>query len=489
MAVEYGSSSAVAYGTTSVSVSLPSGVSAGDLLLVKIGGRPNTVVLESASGWGTGWIKVGDSAGNFGSDATDSGPTVVGALAKLATGTESGDLTLSFSSVNAVWAQVDRYTSTTGEFSIEVFAGQDSSSGTGYSAVCQTGPTGPDALKVDDLVLAVATKPTDAGNGTAWSSHSFSSSGLTFSASTEIAEAWTTQGNDLGGVSWYSTVTAGTMAGTSVTVSATLSSASYGPAIVVRLRDTLPTPISAYSFDEGSGTIAHDTAGHPDGPWDVTTVNATRWTSGHTGGGAEGGPSDPEGVGDEIWPGPTGVTVGPGDLAFRTVMFWARIDDLPSNGEIQMMWFATASNGNSDGIALTRTDGALQVMSAWLPDDAAPEYYVSETLVDFSTGWHHFAFVTIANDVVAMLLDGRIIGIEATSASSFGTESAIIASDLPGVMDDLRVFDYPVPPWDIARFATIPVTAWGEYSPKYFLKGGTGLRPYVKTVDSLVELE
>lgn len=256
MSIAFGAAGAVAYGTTSVAPAYPAGIAAGQLLLVKIGTRPgNTVTATLPSG---GWWRVGESIGTFGTTGLDAGPTRAVVFAKIATGSESGTLSITVTSGDACFAYMESWTCAAGaRFSLELFTGQDSSSGTGYSAAA-TAYAG--ALVTGDFLSALIVKPTDAGSTAAWSAHGFTATGITFSARTEVAEAATANGNDLGGVGFYASVSSGTMSGTSITATATLSNASYGPAAIVRIREITPgvmpkvTGMTSDGFD-GNGTL------------------------------------------------------------------------------------------------------------------------------------------------------------------------------------------------------------------------------------------
>lgn len=226
MATTFGASGTVAYGSTSVAPTYPAGITAGDMLLLVVATKPASATINTPSGWSASADAT--ATGTFGTNGVDAGPTKITVLIKVATGSESGSQSVSITSGNASWGVIYRISSTNGTFDGGTKGGEDTSSGTGFSvAVNMTSnpiPTGA-------LVIALAAKPTDAGT---WGSHTIAASGLTFGTITEIAEYLTTTGNDIGGAAWYGNVTAGTSASNpTVTVGATLSSASYGPAVVM----------------------------------------------------------------------------------------------------------------------------------------------------------------------------------------------------------------------------------------------------------------
>jgi LmbE family N-acetylglucosaminyl deacetylase/regulation of enolase protein 1 (concanavalin A-like superfamily) len=245
--IAYGASGAINYGTTSLAVALPTGVTAGQLLVVKVGARPGaTVSIVTPTGWSDGFTRYGESVGTFGTDGGDAGPTRVVMFTKIAAGTESGTLAITVTGGNACWGQVDRFTSGTGVFDLQAYTAEDSSSDTTYSAAATSGAG---ALIPGDVVLVAHAKPTDAGT---YSAETIAATGLTFGTIAEIAEYTTINGNDMGGASWYGRVTSGTQSGTTITAGATLSASMYGPASILRIRDAVSASTASLT---GAGTI------------------------------------------------------------------------------------------------------------------------------------------------------------------------------------------------------------------------------------------
>src|SRR5690606_6634127 len=109
------------------------------------------------------------------------------------------------------------------------------------------------AVTSGDMLMAFSAGPSDS---VTWGSQNFSGTGLTVGARTEIAEMASSTGNDIGGASWYAQVTAGTLSGTTITATATLSSGTnaYGPVVVVRVRDAVPFPIHVIDVVSGGTT-------------------------------------------------------------------------------------------------------------------------------------------------------------------------------------------------------------------------------------------
>lgn len=135
MAVSYGGgTTAVAYGTTSLSVALPaSGIVAGDYLVILVGTKPTTATINTPSGW----TKLGELASSKGVSAYhDVGDTKIAALGKVADGSESGtSVTVSITSGNTSWgSSTGRWSNGTGAWDIDVATGQDTTAGTAWSA-------------------------------------------------------------------------------------------------------------------------------------------------------------------------------------------------------------------------------------------------------------------------------------------------------------------------------------------------------------------
>ena len=243
MSVSYEAAGAVAVGSTSLSIALPSGgFTAGKLAVVRVSTKPGaTAVVGAPTGWGDGWTRVGEMAGTSGTNGADTGPTRVVVFAKIATGSESGSATVAITSGNSSTGQAMRFSTSTGVASFVSYIGEDTSSGTGYSASCGAYAG---AVIPGDMLVAFSAGPSDT---VTWASEGFAATGLTIGSATEIGEAVTSTGNDIGGASWYATVSSGTMSGTTVTASATLSSGTnaYGPVVVMRIRDAYPDPTTS----------------------------------------------------------------------------------------------------------------------------------------------------------------------------------------------------------------------------------------------------
>jgi hypothetical protein len=236
MSTDIISTGAVAYGAGTINVPYPSSPVAGRALLLMVATKPGaTATINRPSGWTRRLAS--DAKGTFGTNGSDAGPTRIAVFERIADGTETGNVTVSITGGNSSWARIIELESSTGSFDIDMAVGEDTSSGTGFSAACHI-PFG--WVKAGDMLIGVAAKPTDSGS---WSNQNFSAAGITVGARTEMGEYATNTGNDIGGVSWYAQVTAGESTADTITATATTSNSTYGPAAIIRVRDTEPPPV------------------------------------------------------------------------------------------------------------------------------------------------------------------------------------------------------------------------------------------------------
>lgn len=236
MTIEVGTKGVVAYGGNGLDVVFPSGIAAGQLLVMSIGVRP--INAQVAFDPGSGWMVQDDKYGTFGVDGVDAGPVRSIIATKIADGTEAGTTKVyTTGGANSIWGQISSYNSSTGEFYLDTALGEDVSSGTAYSAsATPMGRVGSSWIRPGDVVHVVSALPMD---GLTWSAESLSADGLVFSAADEHREASSATGNGLGGVVWHSTVVSGVQTNAPVVVSSTLSGAGYGPTTVLRISDSL----------------------------------------------------------------------------------------------------------------------------------------------------------------------------------------------------------------------------------------------------------
>lgn len=262
-AITYQTPGAIAYSTaggTSVSPAYPASIATNDLLILIIGMKPSTANSGSVT-TPTGWTADGSLTGAGGYGTTlggDTGNTNVFAFYKVATGTESGTLAVTLTTNNISWAQMYRFSNASGSWSVAGATGSDTSAGN----VSITHSTNP-GVTAGDYILGAMIIPTDVGGGAQFSSEALSQTGVTFNTPVEISEPFTNVGNDIGGVTYYSSATAGT-ASASPTFTATAGGTTTnvrGPGIFIRVREANTAPTLSIS--------------QPDGVSDTVTVGAS----------------------------------------------------------------------------------------------------------------------------------------------------------------------------------------------------------------------
>lgn len=229
MTISFGAvGSGTGAGTNSCAPFYPSGITAGQLLLLQVVNKyPNNPPTTPS-----GWNFIGRWSGGAGSQGVDSGPVYTSAYWKIADGTESGQLTVDVPSGNAAMGKISRWTQNGRGWLHPVAVGgaDDAATSTTYAV---TGDAGLN-LTTGDVIVVLAGINTD---GATFTSQSISASGITIGAATEHWDAGTSQGDDLFLNGSSAAVTAGSGISTpsfSMTGSA---GTPTGAAAIVRLRE------------------------------------------------------------------------------------------------------------------------------------------------------------------------------------------------------------------------------------------------------------
>jgi hypothetical protein len=217
-------------GTTAPTVAYPSGITAGQLLVMVVGNRPNASTVDLPSGWTAGTTFVGGA----GSEGADTGDVRITTFTRIADGTETGNVTLAISSGASCGAAIFRCTkAATGKtWAIAYATGEDASAGTSISVAFGTDP----GVTAGDLVFVGFINSVDTA---AHASEAITQTGITYGTLTERADTAVSTGNDLRVVICEHAVTSGTssaVATWTATASGTNSASSAGPAIMIRLR-------------------------------------------------------------------------------------------------------------------------------------------------------------------------------------------------------------------------------------------------------------
>lgn len=229
---------------TTISPNFPGTISAGDLLVMLVGQKP-TVANGGTVTTPAGWTLVGSLTGAGGYGATlgaDTGNTNIFAYSKVATGSETGTETVTLSQNDAAWAQITAYANATGNWSVAAATGSDTSAGN-VSIAFGTDP----GVAAGDFIHAGFVIPTDVTTPSQFSAEAFSQTGVVFGAVTEISEADSGTGNDMGGFIVSAPVSSG--ASSSVpTMTATAGGTTTnvrGPGIFIRLREVAGAAVAS----------------------------------------------------------------------------------------------------------------------------------------------------------------------------------------------------------------------------------------------------
>lgn len=248
-AVTYNTNSAFVYSAsagTSISPAYPTGIVADNLLILTIGMKPSSAnggSVTTPSGWTP--ITSLTGAGGYGTTlGSDTGNTNIFGFYKVATGSETGSLVVTISGNGVSWARMHKLSAAVGStWDVAGTTGSDIAAGN----VSITHSANPD-VTAGDYIIGAMVIPTDVTTPSQFSAEALTQSGVTFSSVTEVGEADTTTGNDLGGVVYRASVTAGT--GTAAPVfTATAGGTTTnvrGPGIFIRIRE-IPAAVTTIS--------------------------------------------------------------------------------------------------------------------------------------------------------------------------------------------------------------------------------------------------
>jgi hypothetical protein len=193
---------------TSISPSYPSGMSAGQAVVLLVGFHPSTdavATITTPAGFTLQGNRVYNAGGSTGVDVN--WPQIATFTKDLVTGSESGALALTIGNCSVAWAVLIRVPKLAG--SAAAYAYVDGRDSTGGDLTTDTAFNGGDinlAATVGDMVIFAASIPTNAAT---FSAQALSESGLTFGTAVELVEAASAVGNHIGGFVAYASVTAG----------------------------------------------------------------------------------------------------------------------------------------------------------------------------------------------------------------------------------------------------------------------------------------
>jgi hypothetical protein len=197
-------------GVGGVAIPFPASITVGQLLVLWAGYKPETTTTDlPTDSTGNPWTLVFEATGGTGSFGIDTGPTKVACFVKVATGSETGNVTLTCSNSvgQAFGGAVHRFTKDPAlAWDVSVFTnGADTTNDTAYSA---TG--GSITLATGDWLYAAAVMCGDIGGGGA--TDTLTMPGVTFSGLTARIGNTTNLGNDVGIRAATASVTTGATA-------------------------------------------------------------------------------------------------------------------------------------------------------------------------------------------------------------------------------------------------------------------------------------
>lgn len=238
MAVAHAFTGTVAVGTTSVAPSPGGTVDAAHRSLLFVGTKPETATVATPSGW----TPVLDVTGGTGTTGADTGPTRLAVFSR--DGTFSGAQTVTVTSGNTSWGVIltASKSSLMSWGSIEATSGNDT---TGASAAYSaTGAANPGWTAGDYVAVGICI-PTDAHTGV--TAQAVTATGISGGTTTSRAVADSGTGNDIGGNLFdREGVSGAASAAPAVAATFTASTNTYGPCVVVFLREY--TPINPPTF-------------------------------------------------------------------------------------------------------------------------------------------------------------------------------------------------------------------------------------------------
>ncbi len=247
---------------TSVAPAYPTGITAGDCLVMFVGQKPSTAnggTVTTPTGWTLQDSLTG--AGGYGTTlGADTGNTNLYVYTKnTVTGAETGTLSVTLGGNGVSWAFIIRVPDSGGTLSYGTADGQRTTTPTSPMSIALTNGASPTNFQTGDLALWAMCIPTDVTTPSQFSAESITATGATFGAAVELNEPDSTTGNDIGGYSAYAFVTAGSST-TAPTVTTTLAGTRTnvrGPVVLLRIHETLPARTGSMdATEDASDTFA-----------------------------------------------------------------------------------------------------------------------------------------------------------------------------------------------------------------------------------------
>ena len=235
-----------ASGGTSITPAYPTGIAAGDVLVLFVGQKPTTAnggTVTTPAGW-----TLRDSltaAGGYGTTTgADVGNTNLFVYTKdTVTGSETWTLSVTLGDNNVAWAFIALVPVGNGTVSYGTADGQQTTTPVNPLAIALTNGTSATNFQAGDLALWAFCSPTDVSTPSQFSApKSVTATGATFGTGVELNEPDSSTGNDISGYSAYVFCTAGSSTANptaSSNITGTLTNV-RGPLVLLRIRETAP---------------------------------------------------------------------------------------------------------------------------------------------------------------------------------------------------------------------------------------------------------
>lgn len=233
MAIAFGASGLAANtATNTLTLAYPAGITAGQLIVVCVCNKypPNNPTTPA------GFTLAANAQGTGGSGAAgiDTGTVYMTVYYKIAVGTETGNLAITFVGTNnSGIGRIFRYTNATGNWNVSAANGSDNTAGTAWLTTMNVNP----GLTTGDWAIVASGINTDAYT---YASQAPAEASTTFGATVERQDSGTNSGQDCALVVTDTPVTAGTSVNPptySMTASGTAANNPAGSSVMLRIRE------------------------------------------------------------------------------------------------------------------------------------------------------------------------------------------------------------------------------------------------------------
>jgi len=217
-----------------------------------------------------------------------------------------------------------------------------------------------------------------------------------------------------------------------------------------------PGPVAHWDFDENSGTVAKDTASHPElvsGSNNGVLTNGPTWVPGVKGSGLSF-----DGSNDYVELGNTGTssTLPAGDIGFDdtqnfTLSTWYKGTDITNYA----IGTALIGRNSTDIFANFGLDDGYVTYTHY---DGAWQYNIRSTTLVADGDWHYVSYVNHSDATGDLYIDGikEIDGLSSAMSASRYYKLDNIMLGWPdnytqGLIDDVKIYNYALTPYQIAK--------------------------------------